>query len=171
MVPCWNKPTGISDPSRCRRSTVLKLFYFIMRRNKIISENGRSSLARSVAQAPAVAWKACCSPSRSCRRRHAGACRRRLAITVDKCCDWLQQLPHEYSKIGCRPETWNARMGLNYTWQMYKFLHCVPSRDLNMRPPANQSDEQPIPGHNPRKCPNVWCSRLVWNLLHPASTR
>ena len=21
----------------------------------------------------------------------------RLAITVDKCCDWLQRLPHEYS--------------------------------------------------------------------------
>jgi len=30
-------------------------------------------------------------------RLPAGACRRRLAITVDKCCDWLQQLPHEYS--------------------------------------------------------------------------
>jgi len=25
----------------------------------------------------------------------------RLAITVDKCCDWLQQLPHEYSNISC----------------------------------------------------------------------
>jgi len=25
------------------------------------------------------------------------ACWQRLAITVDKCCDWLQQLPREYS--------------------------------------------------------------------------
>jgi len=32
----------------------------------------------------------------ACRRRPGGASRRRLAITVDKCCDWLQQLPHEY---------------------------------------------------------------------------
>jgi len=28
--------------------------------------------------------------SLACRRQH-------LAITVDKCCDWLQQLPHKYS--------------------------------------------------------------------------
>jgi len=28
--------------------------------------------------------------------------RQRLAITVDKCCDWLQQqLPHEYSNMSC----------------------------------------------------------------------
>ena len=26
---------------------------------------------------------------------------RRLAITVDKCCHWLQQLPHEYSNMRC----------------------------------------------------------------------
>jgi len=54
-----------------------------------------------VAQAPAGAWKACCSQSLACRRRPAGVCRQRLAITVDKCCDWLQQLPHEYSNMGC----------------------------------------------------------------------
>jgi len=30
-----------------------------------------------------------------------GTCRRRLAIIVDKCCDWLQQLPHEYSNMSC----------------------------------------------------------------------
>ena len=104
MVPFWNKI--ISDPSRRRRSTVLKLlFYFtrgsITKWNKIILENGRSSGARSVAQAPSGAWKACCSPSLACHRRPAGACRRRLAITVDKCCDWLQQLPHEYSDMSC----------------------------------------------------------------------
>jgi len=39
--------------------------------------------------------------SLTCRRRPGGACRRRLAITVDKCCDWLQQLPHEYSNMSC----------------------------------------------------------------------
>jgi len=36
--------------------------------------------------------------SLACRRRPSVACRRRLVITVDKCCDWLQQLPHEYSR-------------------------------------------------------------------------
>jgi len=39
--------------------------------------------------------------SLACRRRPGGACRWRLAITVDKCCDWLQQLPHEYSNMSC----------------------------------------------------------------------
>ena len=31
----------------------------------------------------------------ACHRRPNGAYRRHLVITVDKCCDWLQQLPHE----------------------------------------------------------------------------
>jgi len=31
--------------------------------------------------------------SLACRRRPGGVCRRRLAITVDKRCSWLQQLP------------------------------------------------------------------------------
>jgi len=26
---------------------------------------------------------------------------RRLVITVDKCCEWLQQLPHEDSNMSC----------------------------------------------------------------------
>jgi len=39
--------------------------------------------------------------SLACRRRPGGTCRRRLAITVDKCCDWLQQLPHEYFNMSC----------------------------------------------------------------------
>jgi len=86
VVPCWNR--FISDPSRHRRSTVLKLFYFtrgsIIKWNKIILAR-----ARSVAQAPAGAWK---FPS----RLPATACCR-MAITVDKCSGWLQQLPHEYS--------------------------------------------------------------------------
>jgi len=33
----------------------------------------------------------------ACRRPPGGACRRYLTITVDKRCDWLQQLPREYS--------------------------------------------------------------------------
>ena len=59
VVPCWNKI--ISDPSRRRSSIVLKLFYFtrcsIMKWNRIILEIGRSSQARSVAQAIAGTWK------------------------------------------------------------------------------------------------------------------
>jgi len=39
--------------------------------------------ARSVSRLPPPAWW-----------RLQAAHRRRLAITVDKCCDWLQQLPH-----------------------------------------------------------------------------
>ena len=31
----------------------------------------------------------------------AAGCRRHLAIAVDKCCHWLQQMPHEYSNMSC----------------------------------------------------------------------
>jgi len=37
--------------------------------------------------------------SLACRRRPGGACRWLLAITVDKCCDWLQQLPHAHAVL------------------------------------------------------------------------
>jgi len=37
--------------------------------------------------------------SLACRRRPGGTCRRRLAIAVYKCSDWLQQLPREYSNM------------------------------------------------------------------------
>jgi len=63
-----------------------------MKRKKIILAELRpwaKFRARSVAQTPAGAWK---FPSFACL---TACCR--LAITVDKCSDLLQQVPREYS--------------------------------------------------------------------------
>jgi len=77
VVPCRNKI--ILDPSRSRRSTVLKLLYFTRGRSSVRVQLRRCLLARGNFRIKSAAT-ACC----------------RLAITVDKCCDWLEQLPHEY---------------------------------------------------------------------------
>ena len=96
VVPCWNKI--ISDPSRRRRSTVLKLFYFTrgsnMKWNKIILAELRpwaEFRARSVAQAPVGAWK---FPSFAYRRRPAAAWRLQSTNAATGCntASWIFML-------------------------------------------------------------------------------